>query len=65
MHQPWRLILLAVVALWAVCVAFAFEAPWVGAKYLFVCALICAMAFVWWVRTHRSSAMDTFTAVLL
>lgn len=65
MHQPWRLILLAVVALWAVCVAFAFEAPWVGAKYLFVCALICAMAFVWWVRSHRSSAMDTFTAVLL
>ena len=53
MHQPWRFILLAVVALWAVCVAFAFDAPWVGAKHLFVCALICTVAFVWWARSHR------------
>ena len=53
MHQPWRFILLAVVALWAVCVAFAFDAPWVGAKHLFVCALICAVVFVWWARSHR------------
>ncbi|MBS1175504.1 MAG: comEC [Burkholderiaceae bacterium] len=65
MHQPWRFILLAVVALWAVCVAFAFDAPWVGAKYLFVCAWVCAVAFVWWARSHRSSAMGTFTAILL
>ena len=53
MYQPWRFILLAVVALWAVCVAFAFDAPWVGAKHLFVCALICTVAFVWWARSHR------------
>ena len=53
MHQPWRLILLTVVALWAVCVAFAFDEPWVGAKHLFVCALICAVVFVWWARSHR------------
>lgn len=66
MHQPWRFILLAVVALWAVCVAFAFDAPWVGAKHLFVCALICAVVFVWWARSHRLQAyIHWFLAVLL
>lgn len=66
MHQPWRLILLTVVALWAVCVAFAFDEPWVGAKHLFVCALICAVVFVWWARSHRLQAyIHWFLAVLL
>lgn len=66
MHQPWRFILLAVVALWAVCVAFAFDEPWVGAKHLFVCALICAVVFVWWARSHRLQAyIHWFLAVLL
>ena len=66
MHQPWRFILLAVVALWAVCVAFAFDAPWTGAKYLFACAFVCAVAFVWWVRTHRSDVViATLVAMLL
>ena len=66
MHQPWRFILLAVVALWAVCVAFAFDAPWVGAKHLFVCVLVCAVAFVWWARSHRSDGViATLAAVLL
>ena len=66
MHQPWRLILLTVIALWAVCVAFAFDEPWVGAKHLFVCALICAVVFVWWARSHRLQAyIHWFLAVLL
>ena len=66
MHQPWRFILLAVVALMAVCVAFAFDAPWLGAKYLFVCVLLCTVAFVWWMRSHRlHSAVVTLTVVLL
>ena len=66
MYQPWRFILLAVVALWAVCVAFAFDEPWVGAKHLFVCALICAVVFVWWARSHRLQAyIHWFLAVLL
>jgi competence protein ComEC len=65
-HQPWRLILLTVIALWAVCVAFAFDEPWVGAKHLFVCALICAVVFVWWARSHRLQAyIHWFLAVLL
>ena len=66
MHQPWRFILLAVIALWAVCVAFSFDVPWTGAKYLFACVLVCAVAFVWWVRTHRSDGViATLVALLL
>ena len=54
MHQPWRLILFAVVALWAVCVAFALDAPWVGAKWFFTLAALCAAMFVWWLRPVHS-----------
>ena len=50
MHQPWRLILFTVVALWAVCVAFALDAPWVGAKWLFALAALCTLVFMWWLR---------------
>ena len=66
MHQPWRLILLTVVALWAVCVALAFDAPWVGAKWLLGCVLVCTVVFVWWTRSHRLQAyIHWFLAVLL